>query len=688
MAINPDYFRYLHFFNNTVTLKTLLNSDERNLIALRHDVDYDLDFALELSFWENQNGIQSTYYLLHTAPYWQDVRFIDKCLQIQDFGHEVGLHLNLITDWFLGNVKDAQDHLKSLLTPLRAAGLEITGISTHGDRLCYKHGFINHWCFSDLQEFYVQGKKKYSAEGIPVVDSNFQISLPEGKAITSPDNRIFQLWSFAMEDVGLKYDAIHLPYDNYYTDSGGRWKRSPDPLGENLKKGRHQISMHPIYWRGEQKVYFFLSTARSGSKWLSKFLESATSVDAKHEFCLNHRYTNGSLYFEKRTSHGLTDLIQKSDQVKEMLAEIHNWVQSRSRDYAEVNVYLEQFVDVLKQIFPEAKLIHLHRDPKDVVRSILNRDWYSTPQDTQHPPINIKDWNNLSQFEKCCWYVRQTNLNLMKACDKRINFESMVSDLDYLYDHLRSLGIAVYPRLVNYIFKIKSNDNHYQNIPIYTYWSPLHKYIFNKICLSVSIDLGYEQVNSPSSLTNYIIECVYPALMRDIIRTLQFFMWTVKTKFIKQNIINTNFNKKSRLVLGSTCTLSFSNDYLLITPTNEVHSHVILGAKNWYKLTHFEGWRVSFGFYYLGNIQVTNIDTGEIRLFALMYDGDDNLSFKRFLGSLKPGDESIDFSFSYRININKVAIALYFPSSRSPRTFCLQHFNLKQIPLNSFLSSI
>ena len=59
---------------------------------------------------------------------------------------------------------------------------------------------------------------------------------------------------------------------------------------------------------------------------------------------------------------------------------------SRS-DVAEVNIYLANFLVQLRTVFPEATFVHLSRDPVKVVNSLLNRNWYDTPEDQRHPRL-------------------------------------------------------------------------------------------------------------------------------------------------------------------------------------------------------------------------------------------------------------------------------------------------------------
>ena len=101
MTIKDDYFRYLDHIGTSVPMRALAAHPEwTDVIALRHDIDHDLDLALEMAHHEHERGIQATYFLLHTTDYWNDPRFAQRCAQLQAYGHEIGLHLNLLTEWF------------------------------------------------------------------------------------------------------------------------------------------------------------------------------------------------------------------------------------------------------------------------------------------------------------------------------------------------------------------------------------------------------------------------------------------------------------------------------------------------------------------------------------------------------------------------------------------------------------
>src|SRR5437763_392965 len=87
-------------------------------LALRHDVDSRLDSALALARLERDRGLRATYFVLHTAPYWNDPDLVPRLRGVQELGHEVGFHNDLVTLQRRGRV-DADAYLREELARLR-----------------------------------------------------------------------------------------------------------------------------------------------------------------------------------------------------------------------------------------------------------------------------------------------------------------------------------------------------------------------------------------------------------------------------------------------------------------------------------------------------------------------------------------------------------------------------------------
>jgi hypothetical protein len=665
MSIKREYFSYLNHFDKTVPVCELYHQPKSiHLVALRHDIDYDLDLALELAFWECDKNCRATYFLLNTAEYWQDPLLLEKCLQLQDFGHEVGLHVNVLTEWMSGNVSDIGDYILQLLKPLREGGVRISGIAPHGDKSCYENNFINYWCFSELRpENPLETENGLSAEGIPVSAKGFQIQYPASHQLIRKDGDKIDLWSVPMKDLGLEYDAIHIPYGKYYTDSGGTWERSSDPKLSNLSEGRHQILMHPIFWKGPQKVYFFLSTARTGSKWLINMLDKATPVTARHEFTLNHYLCNGNLVKDKRTAAGFTDLVCDRDKAKELIHQTRDWVEDSDCDYAEANIYLEQFLPEFQEVFPDACTVHLFRDPRDVVRSIINRSWYDTPEDNAHPVMDVKGFSGYSQFAKACWYVRKTNESLASFCEVELQFERMVSEQDYLALKLRELGIAFFPLLVRADFHQKINVNQKTTFPPYEQWSTLQKSKFHSICGPVNAMLGYKDES------HFNIACVVKKRQQILL--------------CPRHVVHLQAGLKVDEVTARGCRVVSDSSGLLITPTGEGHAHVLLGGGSWHTIKPPSGWKSKRGFYYHGSLSVeTESKKAGARLMCLMYDHDGQLFSKRTIGYIRPDKNKVPFSFRVSPGTRRYNLAVYMPVGTLTTGAVIKGLQLEEVPFS------
>lgn len=110
-------------------------------VHLRHDVDGDLRAAGAMSEIESHLGISSTYYILHTAPYYGQVRADGQSFlrhrsmariyrRLQDNGHEVGLHndaLHVTQAWGFDGIRAVSEEIEWL----RSVGLSVSGTVAH-----------------------------------------------------------------------------------------------------------------------------------------------------------------------------------------------------------------------------------------------------------------------------------------------------------------------------------------------------------------------------------------------------------------------------------------------------------------------------------------------------------------------------------------------------------------------------
>lgn len=187
-------------------------------LALRHDVDERLDSALVLARLEADRGLRATYFVLHTAPYWRDPDLLPRLLSLQELGHEVGFHNDLVTLERVHGV-DVAEYAPRELERLRRAGLDVVGTAAHGSPWCHRLGFHNNYVFAGWDE---------PVPGFPAT---------EVKSKLDP------------AALGLEYEAYHVPHDVYFSDSTFERDRRSHPADLELEPGRRTIVLvHPCHW--------------------------------------------------------------------------------------------------------------------------------------------------------------------------------------------------------------------------------------------------------------------------------------------------------------------------------------------------------------------------------------------------------------------------------------------------------
>jgi len=384
--IADRYRRLLDHLGPTTTLTTLRRSTASDQVALRHDIDHDLGVALDLSAVERRYGDRrATYFILHTHPYCVEPTFLDRLRRLVDDGHEIGLHLDAIGAWWRGETDDPIGDLARWLDRVRGAGIEIVAGAAHGAKACYEGGFANHWIWSDLRgDDPAAAMHGISAEGIPVDDPDFDLST-----------------------------------------------------------GRHQVLVHPWWWRDPRRTTFVLSTARTGTKWLCRRLETDSSALVLHERTLNqHGSTTEPAAGFKRTAGDLVGLLDDPPAVERLVLQSLTGHRRTHRDVVEANVYLPH-VDPGLLAADDVSVVHLHRDPARVVRSVLQRGWYDTPDDRRHPRFDVEGWDDLTRVERACVYWAETNRRLLEAFPDaiRVAVEDLQRDPEAWRSFVTRLGL-------------------------------------------------------------------------------------------------------------------------------------------------------------------------------------------------------------------------------------------------------
>jgi hypothetical protein len=106
--------------------------------------------------------------------------------------------------------------------------------------------------------------------------------------------------------------------------------------------------------------------------------------------------------------------------------------------YVESSGHMYGVLDLLAEVFPNSKFVFIIRDPRTWVRSALNTFEYILygPFDLDWLDLSIKapdfpedpyadKWEEMSKFEKYCWYYNKLNTFVLSRLEGRDNFKLM-----------------------------------------------------------------------------------------------------------------------------------------------------------------------------------------------------------------------------------------------------------------------
>ena len=181
-----------------------------SVIGLRHDVDagHALATAVRMAGWEAERSYRSTYYLLHTSPYWGALGFRESLDRIACLGHEIGLHTDALAE-ALRTGGDPERILEAALATLRGYGFPVRGVAGHGNPLCNRDRGEGEVTFANDEQFVECARPQ---EGEP------------DREITRGSVTL-KLRPRPLADFGLDYEALvlGLPHNFRFSDSGGKW---------------------------------------------------------------------------------------------------------------------------------------------------------------------------------------------------------------------------------------------------------------------------------------------------------------------------------------------------------------------------------------------------------------------------------------------------------------------------------
>ena len=248
---------------------------------------------------------------------------------------------------------------------------------------------------------------------------------------------------------------------------------------------------------------FILSTGRCGTKWIDEIISTDESVVSLHHpipvmrsqarICYNYDFNKAS-NSEKQLLRemflgGREELFNQALKVNKNLI----FTDSRQTFFAEV----------IRDIFPKAKFVHLHRNPGQVIKSGMERDWYDAENSSELNRIkpdqgdfHFDKWSEYDLIQKNSWLWNETNkwiLNFLETVPSNQQFTLSFNKWNStnLSEMFQFCGASISESLIQKRRNARVNVQKTAKFKKFEEWAEADKEKVRSICGDTSSKLGY-----------------------------------------------------------------------------------------------------------------------------------------------------------------------------------------------------
>lgn len=242
-----------------------------------------------------------------------------------------------------------------------------------------------------------------------------------------------------------------------------------------------------------KKPFLVTSTGRTGTVWLADLLDKAEGACVMHEPMIKEQYDHAQALMRPET----TIPYLRDFRLRDMALRARGSGASR---YGEVNSALRRHIVALQKLVPEFRIVHLVRDGRDVVTSVLNRARL-TEKDMVYksmakPPYNIPpaEWSAMDRFEQICWLWANENMFMRENVEYSARFEDIMSSFSCFESQILkplelSVGESIWMESVERPLNATASKKHGG----YSTWSEAQKETFWRICGNEMKVHGYSE---------------------------------------------------------------------------------------------------------------------------------------------------------------------------------------------------
>jgi len=188
-------------------------------------------------------------------------------------------------------------------------------------------------------------------------------------------------------------------------------------------------------WFNDWKFFFILGFGRSGTAFMANFLDQAKGAHVFHEPVFEDFFAHLQAHYS----------LDAADRYIQGFRKKEIYVRTRHLTpgiYGETNGNLRCHAYAIQKAFPQATVLHLVRDGREVVRSHMSRRTMTSknPFSMRIHPVKTDPWSarwaEMDRFARICWYWQEENSRLRKAIGKTVQFEKILSSYEYFHDEI------------------------------------------------------------------------------------------------------------------------------------------------------------------------------------------------------------------------------------------------------------
>jgi hypothetical protein len=270
----------------------------------------------------------------------------------------------------------------------------------------------------------------------------------------------------------------------------------------NLAAQVHQHSVEHRFWVTPQRIeawaaqttlFFVLGLGRSGTVSIAQLL----NADPKAYVC--HEPVRQDFPAYVRAFHMPSD----AERYVERFRSKEIFLRAGPRGcpvYGEVNSALRRHVYALRKVFPQARFVHLIRDGRAVVRSMMaratmtSRDPYTATIAPRPGDPYFHVWPEMDRFAKLCWYWQAENAFVRTAVGVTVRFEDLLADYAYCQENLLGpIGVQIDKARWAAALSAPKNQTQRHTLADPSDWSADQQATFWEICGTEMQLSGYEQ---------------------------------------------------------------------------------------------------------------------------------------------------------------------------------------------------